>query len=184
VTSVTPSRIDVAGERPYPVLIGYDLLDQLPTLVAGARQAAVLFSAPLERTARRVADLLSAAGPVVLTRQVPDAEAGKTVEVAAGCWDALGEARFTRTDVVVGVGGGAVTDLAGWVAASWLRGVRVVQIPTSLLAMVDAGVGGKTGINTAAGKNLVGAFHPPVGVLCDLEVLSSLPPAELRSGMA
>ena len=86
----------------------------------------------------------------------------------------LGQASFTRTDVVVGVGGGAVTDLAGFVAATWLRGVRVVQVPTTLLAMVDAAVGGKTGINTAEGKNLVGAFHPAAGVLCDLDVLATL----------
>jgi 3-dehydroquinate synthase len=85
---------------------------------------------------------------------------------------------------VVGVGGGAVTDLAGFVAACWLRGVPVVQVPTSLLGMVDAAVGGKTGVNTAAGKNLVGAFHPPAGVLCDLSTLDTLPPADLVAGLA
>ena len=78
---------------------------------------------------------------------------------------------MTRSDVVVGVGGGATTDLAGFVAATWLRGVRVVHVPTTLLGMVDAAVGGKTGINTAEGKNLVGAFHEPAGVLCDLAAL-------------
>jgi 3-dehydroquinate synthase len=115
---------------------------------------------------------------------VPDGEAGKTVEVAARCWDAFGEAGLTRADVVVGVGGGAVTDLAGFVAAAWLRGVRWVAVPTSLLGMVDAAVGGKTGLNTAAGKNLVGAFHPPAGVLADLSALDSLPRVELVAGMA
>ena len=85
---------------------------------------------------------------------------------------------------MVGLGGGSTTDLAGFVAATWLRGVRLVTVPTSLLAMVDAAVGGKTGINTAEGKNLVGAFHEPVGVLCDLDTLSRLPAAELRAGMA
>ena len=88
------------------------------------------------------------------------------------CWEALGQAGFTRSDAVVGVGGGATTDLAGFVAATWLRGVRVVHVPTTLLGMVDAAVGGKTGINTAEGKNLVGAFHPPAGVLCDLDALA------------
>ena len=106
---------------------------------------------------------------------MPDAEAGKTVAMAARCWDELGAAGFTRTDAVVGVGGGAVTDLAGFVAACWLRGVRWVPVSTSLLGMVDAAVGGKTGVNTAAGKNLVGAFHPPAGVLCDLDALDTLP---------
>ena len=85
---------------------------------------------------------------------------------------------------MVGVGGGAVTDVAGFVAACWLRGVRVVQVPTSLLGMVDAAVGGKTGVNTAAGKNLVGAFHPPAGVLCDLSTLDSLPWVDLVAGLA
>ena len=89
----------------------------------------------------------------------------------ACCWSALGAAGFTRTDAVVGLGGGATTDLAGFVAATWLRGVPVVHVPTTLLGMVDAAVGGKTGINTAEGKNLVGAFHPPAGVLCDLDLL-------------
>jgi 3-dehydroquinate synthase len=115
---------------------------------------------------------------------VPDAEAGKSIEVAGRCWDALGGAGFTRTDAIVGVGGGAVTDLAGFVAACWLRGVSVVQVPTSLLGMVDAAVGGKTGVNTAAGKNLVGAFHPPAGVLCDLSTLDTLADDDLRAGLA
>ena len=99
-------------------------------------------------------------------------------------WSLLGRRAFTRTDVVVGLGGGAATDLAGFVAASWLRGVPVVHVPTTLLGMVDAAVGGKTGVNTAEGKNLVGAFHPPAGVLCDLAALTTLPRAELVSGMA
>ena len=97
----------------------------------------------------------------MLLAEVPDAEAGKRIEVAAFCWQVLGQADFTRSDAVVGLGGGAVTDLAGFVAATWLRGVRVVQVPTTVLGMVDAAVGGKTGINTNEGKNLVGAFHAP-----------------------
>jgi 3-dehydroquinate synthase len=114
---------------------------------------------------------------------IPPGERAKTAEVAAGCWDALGAAGFTRSDAVVGVGGGATTDLGGFVAATWLRGVRVVHVPTTLLGMVDAAVGGKTGINTRAGKNLVGSFHEPLGVLCDLDLLATLPEAELRSGL-
>ena len=96
----------------------------------------------------------------------------------------MGEHAFTRSDAVVAVGGGTVTDLAGFVAATWLRGVAVVHVPTTLLAMVDAAVGGKTGINTAEGKNLVGAFHEPAGVLCDLDVLATLPRADLVAGLA
>jgi 3-dehydroquinate synthase len=179
-----PTAIEVGGEQPYQVLVGRGLLGSLPPLVEGAARAAVLHAPPLKAYADEVAEALRAAGARPLPVEVPDAEAGKTIEVAARCWDALGAAGFTRTDVVVGVGGGTVTDLAGFVAACWLRGVRVVQMPTSLLGMVDASLGGKTGVNTAAGKNLVGAFHPPVGVLADLATLDTLPPADLVAGLA
>src|SRR4051794_37281276 len=178
------TRIPVPGDRLYDVLVGRGLLDAVPGLVGGAVRAAVLHAAPLRERAAAVAGVLSAAGIPPLPIEVPDAEAGKSIDVAARCWDELGAAGFTRTDVVLGVGGGAVTDLAGFVAASWLRGVRWVPISTSLLGMVDAAVGGKTGVNTAAGKNLVGAFHPPAGVLCDLDALDSLPPADLVAGLA
>jgi 3-dehydroquinate synthase len=134
--------------------------------------------------ATRVETSLLASDVAVVRAAVPDGEAAKTVDVASGLWSLLGERTFTRSDVVVSLGGGAVTDLAGFVAASWLRGVPVVHIPTTLLAMVDAAVGGKTGVNTAEGKNLVGAFHPPAGVLCDLATLATLPRADLASGLA
>ncbi len=178
------TRIPVAGERPYDVLIGRGLVDALPALLDGAVRVAVLHAAPLKAHAAAVADAVTAAGMRPLPIEVPDAEAGKSIEVAARCWDALGEAGFTRTDVVVGVGGGAVTDLAGYVAAAWLRGVRWIPVSTSLLGMVDAAVGGKTGVNVAAGKNLVGAFHPPAGVLCDLSTLDTLPRTDLVAGLA
>jgi 3-dehydroquinate synthase len=178
------TTIPVPGERPYDVLVGRDLLDTLPSLLPDAAQVAVVHAAPLKGYAGRVAEALRVTGLVPLLIDVPDAEAGKSIEVAARCWDVLGEAGFTRTDAVVGVGGGAVTDVAGFVAAAWLRGVRVVQVPTSLLGMVDAAVGGKTGVNTAAGKNLVGAFHPPAGVVCDLSTLDTLPTADLIAGLA
>ncbi|MFF0720171.1 3-dehydroquinate synthase [Micromonospora sp. NPDC003816] len=178
------TRIPVGGERPYDVLVGRDLLDTLPGLLPDATRVAVLHTAALKESADAIGTRLAASGVTPLAIEVPDAEAGKHVDVAAHCWDRLGEAGFTRTDAVVGLGGGAVTDLAGFVAACWLRGVRWVPVATSLLGMVDAAVGGKTGINTAAGKNLVGAFHPPVGVLADLATLDSLPPVELVAGMA
>jgi 3-dehydroquinate synthase len=174
------TRIPVPGDRPYDVLVGRRLAGELPQLIEGAAQTAVLFAAPLAGQARVIAGRL----PKPRLIEVPDAEAGKSVEVAARCWDELGAHNFTRTDVVVGVGGGAVTDLAGFVAASWLRGVRWVPVPTSLLGMVDAAVGGKTGVNIAAGKNLVGAFHPPAGVLCDLDMLDTLPGDDLVAGLA
>jgi 3-dehydroquinate synthase len=178
------TAVEVSGERPYQVLVGRGLLGELPRLVDGVARAAVLHAPPLKAYADEVTEALRAAGAQPLPVEVPDAEAGKTIEVAARCWDALGGAGFTRSDVVVGVGGGAVTDLAGFVAACWLRGVRVVQVPTSLLGMVDAAVGGKTGVNIAAGKNLVGAFHPPAAVLADMATLDTLPRADLVAGLA
>lgn len=178
MTSVIP-----VGDA-YAVVVGRDLFGALPSLLAGAARTAVLYAPPVVGHATRVADVLADAGITPLTVELPDAEAAKTIDVAARCWDSLGSAGFTRTDAIVGVGGGAVTDLAGFVAACWLRGVRVVHVPTSLLGMVDAAVGGKTGVNTAAGKNLVGAFHPPAGVLCDLSTLDTLPTVDLVAGLA
>ena len=176
------TRIHVGGDRPYEVLVGRGLAGELPALIGGgAAQAAVLYSGPLRERAEQIA---AECGLEALPIEVPDAERGKSVEVAARCWDELGAANFTRTDLVIGVGGGAVTDLAGFVAAGWLRGVRWVPVSTSLLGMVDAAVGGKTGVNIAAGKNLVGAFHPPAGVLCDLDALGTLPADDLLAGLA
>ena len=134
--------------------------------------------------AERVCSALAAAGREPVRIDVPDAETAKTAEVAAHCWSVLGTAGFTRSDAVVGVGGGATTDLAGFVAATWLRGVSLLTVPTSLLGMVDAAVGGKTGINTPEGKNLVGSFHEPVAVLCDLDALATLARADLVAGLA
>jgi 3-dehydroquinate synthase len=175
------TRITVAGTTPYDVLVGHDLFGELPALLDGATRVAVVHPAALAGHAAALHDGLA---QEVLLIQVPDGEDAKTLQVAGSCWDLLGAAGFTRSDAVVGLGGGATTDLAGWVAAAWLRGVRVVQVPTTLAGMVDAAVGGKTGINTARGKNLVGAFHPPAGVLCDLSVLATLPAADYRAGLA
>jgi 3-dehydroquinate synthase len=122
-------------------------------------------------------------GLELLDLELPDGEAAKSAAVVVDCWERLGAAGFTRSDAVVTLGGGATTDVGGFVAATWLRGVRVVHVPTSLLGMVDAAVGGKTGIDTGAGKNLVGSFHEPAGVLCDLAFLDTLPAAELVSGL-
>jgi 3-dehydroquinate synthase len=175
----------VGGATPYDVVVGTGVLGELAALVGGtARQVLVVHPRALADLAADVERSLLGAGTEVVLAAVPDGEAAKTVDVAAGLWSLLGRRAFTRSDVVVGLGGGAATDLAGFVAATWLRGVPVVHVPTTLLAMVDAAVGGKTGVNTAEGKNLVGAFHPPAGVLCDLATLTTLPRAELLSGMA
>ncbi|WP_245692298.1 3-dehydroquinate synthase [Geodermatophilus telluris] len=174
----------VAGERPYDVVIGAGAQAELGLLLAGTAKAAVVHAPPLAALAGAAVETLQTAGVAAEAVVVPDGEAAKTAAVAARLWDELGRLGLTRSDAVVGVGGGAVTDLAGFVAATWLRGVRVVHLPTSVLGMVDAAVGGKTGIDTAAGKNLVGAFHPPAGVLADTDALAGLPEAEFRSGLA
>ncbi|GGX98973.1 3-dehydroquinate synthase [Streptomyces hiroshimensis] len=183
-----PTRIQVAGSAgtdPYEVLVGRQLLGELPGLIGPkAKRVAVLHPEALAETGEAIRQDLAEQGYEAIAVQLPNAEESKTVEVAAYCWKALGQTNFTRTDVIVGVGGGATTDLAGFVAATWLRGVRWIAVPTTVLAMVDAAVGGKTGINTAEGKNLVGAFHPPAGVLCDLAALDSLPVNDYVSGLA
>lgn len=169
----------------YDVTVGRGVLDDLVGLLPqGAVRALLVHPPPLGGLAARCAEAIGSAGVAVHLAEVPDAETAKTAATAVQLWDRLGAAAFTRSDVVVAVGGGTVTDLAGFVAATWLRGVAVVQVPTTVLAMVDAAVGGKTGINTAAGKNLVGSFHPPHAVLCDLATLESLPEVDLRAGLA
>jgi 3-dehydroquinate synthase len=174
----------VATAAPYDVVVGEGLLGELPALVSTARRVAVVHPAALRTTGEAVAEDLRQHGFEAHSVEVPDGEQCKDLKVAAYLWDVLGQAGFTRTDAVVAVGGGATTDLAGFVAATWLRGVPVVHIPTTLLGMVDAAVGGKTAINTSAGKNLVGAFHEPRGVLCDLTALQTLPKHDYVSGLA
>ncbi|UFU04739.1 3-dehydroquinate synthase [Ruania halotolerans] len=178
------ARVPVRAEHDYDVVIGTDLLAELPALVADATRVFLMHPPSLAESAMQVATRLTDAGYQVLAEELPDGEQAKTAQTAARCWAALGQAAFTRTDVVIGLGGGATTDLAGFVAATWLRGVRVIQVPTTLLAMVDAAVGGKTGINTGEGKNLVGSFHSPTAVVCDLAWLRTLGDADLRAGMA
>ncbi len=182
------TRIQVggtAGSDPYEVLVGRQLLGELGGLIGDrVKRVAVIHPEALAETGEAVRADLAEQGYEAVAIQVPNAEEAKTAEVAAYCWKALGQSGFTRSDLIVGVGGGATTDLAGFVAATWLRGVRWIAVPTTVLGMVDAAVGGKTGINTAEGKNLVGAFHPPAGVLCDLAALDSLPVNDYVSGLA
>jgi 3-dehydroquinate synthase len=176
--------IPVAGVDPYDVIIGRGILASLPDQL-GSRVAKVLIVHPPTLGARANALRESLKGRYeVLLAEVPDAEDAKRVEVAAFCWQIMGQTDFTRTDAVIGFGGGATTDLAGFVAATWLRGVRLLQCPTSVAGIVDAAVGGKTGINTAEGKNLVGAFYAPAAVVVDLDVLDDLPRNEILAGFA
>jgi 3-dehydroquinate synthase len=181
---MTDVVIPVRAEREYQVVIGRGLLDHVPRMLAGSTRVAVIHPGALLASAEAIRTDLLAAGMEPTLIEVPEAEDAKTAEVAAFCWSVLGSAGLTRSDSVIGLGGGATTDLAGFVAATWLRGIRLVQVPTTLLGMVDAAVGGKTGINTAAGKNLVGSFYSPSGVICDVNALETLPRNDLLAGMA
>lgn len=177
------ARLHVGGASPYDVVVGHSVLDELPAMLgADVRRVAVCHSDALAHLADRAVAQLD--GDVeVLRLPLPDGEAAKTARVAVDAWEQLGVAGFTRSDAVVTVGGGSTTDMGGFIAATWLRGVPVVHVPTTLLAMVDAAVGGKTGMNTGSGKNLVGSFHEPAGVVCDLDLLSTLPSPELVAGL-
>jgi 3-dehydroquinate synthase len=179
------TRISVGnGAERYDVVVGSNLDDEVLAAVDDGCRVAVVHAASMSARAERIAAALRTADHVVALIAVPDGEPAKQLDSAARVWDELAAQGISRTDAIVGVGGGATTDLAGFVAATWLRGVRVVMVPTTLLGMVDAAVGGKTAINTQAGKNLVGAVHPPAGVVCDLDALATLPRDEYVSGMA
>ena len=179
------TRVTVGGDQPYDVIIGAGVLGSLPELVGKrAETVAVVHDERLRALAADAVRRLAEAGYQVAVTAVPSGEAAKDVTVLARLWSWLAESKITRSDCVVGIGGGATTDLAGFAAASWLRGVRVVLLPTTLLGMVDAAVGGKTAIDIPAGKNLVGAFYPPAGVLADLGPLATLPRADYAAGLA
>lgn len=178
---MTWEAVDVATAQPYQVLIGRGAPTLLPQFLEGVNRVAVIHPPSL---AHWIGELIAGLEQEVLTIEVPDSEAAKTADVLASCWEKLADAGFTRSDAIVGFGGGTTTDLAGFVAATWLRGVRYIALPTTLLGMVDAAVGGKTGINLTAGKNLAGVFFEPFTVICDLGYLSSLPDADVRAGLA
>ena len=179
------TTLHVGSGSPYDVVVGHGLLGELPRMLGeGVQRVAVIHPRALAATGEAVREDLQGQGYDAHAIEIPDGEEAKLAPVASFCWQVLGQTGFTRSDAVVTVGGGATTDMGGFVAATWLRGVKVVHMPTTLLAMVDAAVGGKTGMNTTEGKNLVGAFHEPAGVLCDLATLETLPRNELVSGLA
>ena len=179
-----PVRVMVETAAPYPVIIGRGLLTDLVDELVGVATVAIFHQPPLAETAEAVRAALAEKGIDAHRFEIPDAEDGKELAVAGFCWEVLGRIGMTRSDAVVSLGGGAATDLAGFVAATWMRGVKIVHVPTTLLAMVDAAVGGKTGINTEAGKNLVGSFHEPAAVLIDLATLETVPRNEIVAGLA
>jgi 3-dehydroquinate synthase len=174
-----------AGE--YRVIVGSALRHEYASRVVAAAPAHHYVIITDDMVGARYAEPLAAdlaRHGRVSTHRIPVGEAHKTRESWARLTDAMLAAGCGRDTTVVALGGGVVGDLAGFVAATYMRGVPVVQCPTSLLAMIDASVGGKTGVDTAAGKNLVGAFHPPAVVLIDVETLSTLPIAHRRAGLA
>lgn len=165
-------------------VIGRGLLLDVAPALEGSKKALLIAPTALAATAEKLKEVLQDSGVEVLLAEVPSGEDAKRVEVASFCWKIMGQADFNRDDCVIGLGGGSTTDLAGFVGANWLRGVNVYLIPTTLLGMVDAAIGGKTGINTTEGKNLVGSFHLPKKVFVDLDTLETLPRNELLAGMA
>jgi len=175
------------AERSYRILVGGGLLSRLgeecARLKLGRRCAVVTDEKVAPLHAAAVLESLKRAGFEPLLVTVPSGETAKSLKVVAQCYDAFAKARLERKSFVVALGGGVVGDLAGFVAATYLRGVAFVQVPTTLLAQVDSSVGGKVGVNLPAGKNLVGAFHQPRLVLCDLDVLKTLPDREFRAGL-
>ena len=182
-------RIDVAGpERPSRVLIRAGILEHVGPHLADlgwrGRVALVDDARTASRYERAVVRTLAAVGLEPVTLRVPAGEGAKRLSVAARLWDSLAREGIGRDGGIVALGGGSVGDVAGFVAASYLRGIRVAQIPTTLLGMADASIGGKTAIDIAAGKNLVGAFHSPDAVFADLTVLATLPARQLSSGLA
>lgn len=165
-------------------IVGRNLLNDIAPHLEGSKKVLLVCPQALSATAEQLKSTLQDAGYEVFLAEVPSGEDAKRIEVAAFCWKIMGQADFNRNDCVIGLGGGSTTDLAGFVAANWLRGVKLYLIPTTLLAMVDAAVGGKTAVNTAEGKNLVGSFYLPTKVFVDLQTLESLPRNELLAGMA
>ena len=173
-------NIVVTAERDYTVSIGGQWQTSLVQLIQSRTRVAVIVSAGFSPDLKSI----QALDCDVHVFTVPDGEEAKSASTLFTLWNWLGAAGFTRSDVIVGIGGGAITDLAGFAAATWLRGIDWIAVPTSLAGMVDASVGGKTGINSDYGKNLIGAFHSPIAVIVDIEFLSTLSPRDLSAGMA
>jgi 3-dehydroquinate synthase len=176
------------GARSYEIHIAAGLLPWIGKACArlklGARCAVVSDDEVAPRYAAAVQQSLRAAGFDSFLITVPHGEPAKRLQMAQRCFDELAEHRLERNSFILALGGGVVGDLAGFLAATYLRGLAFVQVPTTLLAQVDSSVGGKVGINLKAGKNLVGAFHQPRQVFCDLSALDTLPEREFRAGMA
>jgi len=173
-------RITINAERSYDVEIDIAWAEEFEKVLASHNKVLVLVP---EEFANSI-DIAAKTSSGVSILHLPQGEAQKSIAVLEKIWDKAAEFGLTRSDAIVGIGGGATTDIAGFAAASWLRGISWYAFPTSIAGMVDAAVGGKTGLNTSAGKNLVGAFHSPNGVFIDLSFLETLPLRDYQAGMA
>lgn len=182
---MTAIEIQVHAEHEYAVKIGRHISD----VQSGAmwvkpnRRVLLVCTEDSRPDAQEVRDFADAAGMHVTVVDVPRGEEAKSLSTVQTLWNSCAQANVDRSGLVIGVGGGTVTDVAGFVAATWLRGVDWVAVPTTTAGMVDAAIGGKTGINAAGGKNLVGAFHSPVEVLCATSSLRTLPRADYAAGL-
>lgn len=174
------TRILVSSERKYEVFVDCDWYQVLKSQIEGRSKIAVVFSQgfPIDK------NIFQGIDDRIVYICVPDGEGAKDESTLANIWYILGKSGFTRGDLIVGIGGGAITDVTGFAAATWLRGVDWIAIPTTVAAMVDASIGGKTGINSQYGKNLIGAFHSPQAVLIDLSWLESLSDRDFAAGLA
>jgi 3-dehydroquinate synthase len=176
-------RVDL-GERGYDVVVGADAIDEIATVLAGRRRVAIVTQAAVpDPLVAHVNRALERAGVAHESFLMGDGEDSKTLGTVEDLCRRFARSGFLRGDAVIALGGGVVGDTAGFTASVYYRGIDVVQVPTTLLAMVDAAIGGKTGVNLPEGKNLVGAFHQPIAVLADPVALATLPEREYRCGL-
>lgn len=173
-------KIHISTDRDYDILIDTPFSASLLELAASRSRVAIFFSADMKNAIPRFEGL----DTEFFYFPIPDGEAGKSMDILQQSWNWLGAAGFARDDLIIGIGGGAVTDFAGFAAASWLRGIDWVAVPTTIAGMVDAAIGGKTGINSDYGKNLIGAFHSPISVIIDIQWLTTLSDRDFLAGLA
>lgn len=172
--------IKVSAERSYEIIIGCKWHKALLPFLEGRLRAAIVISSEMQVHLQAI----EVPGISMQVFEIPDGENGKNIQTLESLWERLGSAGFTRSDLIIAIGGGATTDIAGFAAATWLRGIDWIAIPTTLAGMVDASVGGKTGMNSNYGKNLIGSFHSPSAVLVDLNWLSTLSDRDFAAGLA
>ena len=177
--------VPVSAERSYQVEIGINWRSSLLDWCEGRSKTLIISSVGFP-TADQIAQLkkMPESQSEIYYLEIPDSEAGKSVETLQAVWEKLSSIGLSKDDLIVGIGGGAVTDVSGFAAATWLRGIDWIAIPTTLAGMVDAAIGGKTGVNAQVGKNLIGAFHSPISVLIDQAWLETLTPRDMAAGMA